>query len=244
MKIIIFGATSAIAVETARLLANRGDELILVARNKDKLYSVVQDLRARASGKVDSIIADLNDLDKHASLLEKAKEILGDYDLVLIAHGTLSNQEVCEKDFKKAEDELKTNFLSAVSLLTPIANEFEKRKSGHIVVISSVAGDRGRQSNYIYGTAKGALSIFLQGLRNRLAKSDVTVTTIKPGFVDTPMTANFDKGPLFVGPDVIARGILRAIQNKSDIVYLPWFWWPIMMVIKAIPEGVFKRLKL
>jgi len=111
-------------------------------------------------------------------------------------------------------------------------------------VISSVAGDRGRQSNYIYGTAKGALSLFLQGLRNRLHPANVCVVTIKPGFVDTPMTANFKKGALWAKPETVARGIYRAIKKRKNSVYLPWFWWPIMMIIRHIPEPIFKRMKL
>ena len=120
----------------------------------------------------------------------------------------------------------------------------EERKYGCIAVISSVAGDRGRQSNYIYGTAKGALTLFLQGLRNRLARSNVQVLTLKPGFVDTPMTAHLKKGLLFVSPETIAKGILRSIQKKKNEVYLPWFWYFIMKIIKTIPEFIFKRMKL
>ena len=131
-----------------------------------------------------------------------------------------------------------------VSFLTPVANYFEKLQKGTIAVGSSVAGDRGRQSNYLYGTAKGAKTIFLQGLRNRLTKSGVQVLTIKPGFVDTPMTAHIEKGPLFVDPEVIAQGIMKAIKNKRDVVYLPFFWRWIMLIIKLIPEKIFKRLSL
>ncbi|MDQ3267568.1 MAG: SDR family NAD(P)-dependent oxidoreductase, partial [Pseudomonadota bacterium] len=136
------------------------------------------------------------------------------------------------------------NFLSVVSLLTLLANRFEEQGHGCLAVISSVAGDRGRQSNYFYGSAKGGLSVFLQGLRNRLASRGVQVLTIKPGFVDTPMTTGFKKGALWVGPNVIAAGIHRAIRRHSNEVYLPWFWWGIMTIIKAIPERIFKHLKL
>jgi len=129
-------------------------------------------------------------------------------------------------------------------LLTPIANRFERQGFGCIAVISSVAGDRGRQSNYIYGTAKGALTIFLQGLRNRLHKSGVHVLTIKPGFVDTPMTSEFKKGLLGVGPESIAKGSHRAIARKKNVVYLPWFWRGVMALIKAVPERIFCRLAL
>jgi short-subunit dehydrogenase len=156
----------------------------------------------------------------------------------------LGDQKACEQDFSLAEKEIRTNFLSCVSLLTLISNEMEKEKAGTIAVISSVAGDRGRQSNYIYGSAKGALNLFLQGLRNRMYPLGVRVLTIKPGFVDTPMTAAFKKNILFAKPDQIARGIVKAIDRKKDVVYLPFFWWGIMAIIKAIPEWIFKRLKL
>ena len=136
------------------------------------------------------------------------------------------------------------NLLSALSLLTHIANRFEREGRGTIVVISSVAGDRGRQSNYVYGTAKGALTIFLQGLRHRLHKAGVRVVTIKPGFVDTPMTAGFRKGLLWASPDAVARGIVRALDGRGGEIYLPWFWRYIMWIIKAIPGPIFNRLPL
>ena len=154
------------------------------------------------------------------------------------------NKKTGEQDYAYTEQALRTNFLSVVSLLTPIANQLEKQHYGCIAVISSVAGDRGRQSNYVYGAAKGALTIFLQGLRNRLQAANVCVLTIKPGFVDTPMTADLKKGALWAKPESVAKGIYRAIKRRKNSVYLPWFWWPIMMVIRHIPEPIFKRLKL
>jgi decaprenylphospho-beta-D-erythro-pentofuranosid-2-ulose 2-reductase len=129
-------------------------------------------------------------------------------------------------------------------LLTLIGNRFEEQRNGCIAVISSVAGDRGRQSNYVYGAAKGALTVFLSGLRNRLVKAGVTVITIKPGFVDSPMTASFRKGFLWVSPAVVGRGVYRAIVSRKDVVYLPWYWRYIMMAVVLIPERMFKRLSL
>jgi len=243
-KTLILGATSAIAIETAKLCAERGDTLFLVARNSEKLESVRRDIQVRGGQVCGTFSADLNDFSYHAKLLKKALEALQGLDLVLIAHGTLGNQKACEQDFALAEKEIRTNFLSCASLLTVISNEMETRGTGTIAVISSVAGDRGRQSNYIYGAAKGALNLFLQGLRNRLFQSGVKVLTVKPGFVDTPMTAGFKKNFLFAKPEQIARGILRAVDHKRDVVYLPCFWWTIMAIIKSIPERVFKRLKL
>ncbi|HDN27488.1 MAG TPA: SDR family oxidoreductase [Thioploca sp.] len=243
-KILIIGATSAIAQATAKLFAQQHDALFLVGRDADKLEAIAADLKVRGAHQVDYTALDLNEFDKHPSMLEQADASLEGLDTVLIAHGTLDDQKACEQDFAKAEQALRTNFLSVVSLLTPIANRLEKQHYGCIAVISSVAGDRGRQSNYIYGTAKGALSLFLQGLRNRLHPANVCVVTIKPGFVDTPMTANFKKGALWAKPETVARGIYRAIKKRKNSVYLPWFWWPIMMIIRHIPEPIFKRMKL
>lgn len=243
-KILIIGATSAIAQETAKLFASDGDTLFLVGRDPAKLEATAADFRVRGAQGVLFHAMNINDFAGHADLIEKAKQAMDGLDTVLIAHGTLANQKACEQDFVLAYEEYKTNFLSVVSLLTHIANHFERQKHGCIAVISSVAGDRGRQSNYIYGCAKGGLTVFLQGLRNRLHKAGVQVLTIKPGFVDTPMTADFKKGLLWVGPDVIARGIYQAIKKGKQVIYLPWFWKFIMLVIKSIPERLFARLKL
>lgn len=243
-KILIIGATSAIAIETTKLFAKRGDEVFLVGRSMEKVAAIRSDLEVRGGKVSGALNVDLNDFKEHDRLITTATEALKGLDIVLIAHGTLGDQKACEQDFELAEKEIKTNFLSCVSLLTLIANQMEKKKAGSIAVISSVAGDRGRQSNYIYGAAKGALNLFLQGLRNRLFKSGVHVLTIKPGFVDTPMTAAFKKNILFAKPEQIAKGIVRAIDSKKDTVYLPFFWWGIMWVIKLIPERVFKKLKL
>ncbi len=241
-KILIIGATSAIAQAFARL--HIGDELFLVARNAAKLESVAKDLKARGTKKIGVADMDANDFARHGSMLDMAVRELGGLDVALIAHGTLGDQKTSERDFGAADQEFKTNFLSVVSLLTPLAALFEKQGSGVIAVISSVAGDRGRQSNYIYGSAKGALSLYLAGLRNRLHASGVSVLTIKPGFVDTPMTAHLKKGLLFASPEKVASDISRAIDSKKSILYTPWIWRWIMLIIRMIPENVFKRLKL
>lgn len=243
-KILIIGATSAIARATARLFAADGASLYLVARNSERLQIVYDDLTARTTGEVYSHLLDINQIEQHKQFLEAAIHSMNGLDIVLIAHGTLPDQKACESSVETTLQEIHTNFLSAVSLLTLLANHFEKKKQGGIAVISSVAGDRGRQSNYVYGSAKGALTLFLQGLRNRLAKKGVQVLTIKPGFVDTPMTADFEKGMLWATPEVIAEGIYKAINHKRDVVYLPWFWQVIMTIIRLIPESIFKRLKL
>ncbi len=247
-KIIIVGATSAIAQESARIWAERGDHLVLVGRSESKLQAIQEDLRVRTAhtgALIETLTADLDLLGHHPALLQNAFSLLGNHcDLILVAHGTLGEQTLAQKSWEETQKILLTNFLGPVSLLTEAANRLENQSSGTLAVISSVAGDRGRQSNYIYGTAKGGLSIFLQGLRNRLFAKGVHVLTIKPGFVDTPMTASFKKGLLWAKPETVARGIVRACDTRRDVVYLPFFWRWIMLIITSIPEGIFKKLKL
>lgn len=239
--LVIFGATSAIAVETGKLFAAEGCPLLLVARDPQKLAVLQQDFTLRGAPSVVVETADLADCSGHEALMERVRRRMPEFDAVLVAYGALGEQQECERNFEAAERVLRINFISVVSLLTPIANLFAERKDGVIAVIGSVAGDRGRASNYVYGAAKGALALFLQGLRNRLHRQGVTVLTIKPGFVDTPMTAALPKGRLFVGPDVIAGGIVKAMRSRRNVVYLPWFWRWIMLVIVHVPEWLFKR---
>ena len=243
-NILIIGATSAIAQAVARRFAAEGATLFLVARDPEKLSAVAEDLRARGAPRVDTAVLDALDYDQHLAVIQHAVERQGRMDVVLIAHGTLPDQKACQASFEHTRREFETNALSVMSLLTHVANYFEREKRGTIAVIASVAGDRGRQSNYVYGAAKGAVSLFVQGLRNRLAPAGVHVLTIKPGFVDTPMTSEFKKGFLWAQPDRVARDIQRAIEKKKDIAYVPPFWRYIMLVIGAIPEFVFKRLRL
>jgi len=243
-KILIVGANSAIAREAARFFAAAGDALFLVARDAVKMEAVANDLKARGASRVETFEMDANDFDRHGLILHEAEEILGGLDVLLIAHGTLPDQKSCEASFEKTEEELRTNFLSIVSLVTLAANDFEKKKAGTIAVITSVAGDRGRPSNYVYGAAKGATSIFLSGLRARLSKVNVAVVDIRPGFVDTPMTSHISKNALFASSAAVGRGVYMAIQKKKAVVYLPWFWCAIMMAVRMIPERIFKRLKV
>ena len=243
-KILIIGATSAIAESCARLWANRGDELYLVARNEQNLKIIAADLKIRGSKRVNIYCTDLNNMGKHNELLDAAENAMNGIDTVLIAHGTLPNQKLCEKNIEKTLAEINTNALSIVSILTLVANRFEAKKNGTIAIISSVAGDRGRASNYVYGSAKAMITAFTSGLRQRLYKSNVAVVTIKPGFVDTPMTADFKKGLLWTKPNAVAIKIVKAIDVRKNEVYVPLIWRLIMLVIKILPTKVFKKLQL
>lgn len=243
-KILIIGATSGIATAVARLFAQDGHALYLLGRNQEKLSTLATDLSVRGASEVSTGHFDAADVNGHEKTLDKALSEFGQFDQVLLAHGDLPDQKECEHSFEKSHTTLTTNLLSPIAFLTWLAPYFEKRKTGTIAVITSVAGDRGRQSNYIYGTAKGALSRYLQGLRNRLAPQGVAVTDIKPGFISTSMTEHLKQGMLFVPADVIAKGIQTAMDKGKHEVYLPRFWWLIMAIIKHIPECVFKRLKL
>ncbi len=177
-------------------------------------------------------------------VLAGAFTALGTVDTVLVAHGSLPDQRACEHDMVLAERQFDINGLGTVTLLGHVANHMEAQSSGCIAVITSVAGERGRQSNYVYGAAKAMVSTFLQGLRNRLYRAGVDVLDIRPGFVDTPMTADFDKGLLWASPDTVAAAIARSVDRSRSLVYTPFFWRYLMWVIRLIPEPLFKRMRL
>ena len=243
-RVLILGGTSAIAEATAREFARRGDALFLAARSAERLTAITDDLKIRGATIAQSATADLGDIATHEPLIRHASETLGGLDTVLIAYGTLSNQRACEASVALALQELQTNAISVMSLCTLLANQFEAQGRGVIGVISSVAGDRGRQSNYVYGSAKAAVSAFTSGLRQRLYRKGVFVVTIKPGFVDTPMTAAFKKGPLWASADTVGRQIAKALIRGTPVLYTPGFWRLIMFVIRSVPEFIFRRLAL
>lgn len=242
--ILIIGATSAIAEAAARHWAARGDNLYLLARNQARLQAVAEDLRVRGAAAVETAMLDVADFNAHAEAVKHAMERLGRIDVVLIAHGTLPDQVRCETDEDYALREFAVNGTATIALAGLIAQKLVEQGHGTLAVISSVAGDRGRASNYLYGSAKAAVSTYLSGLRQRFHGRGIGVVTIKPGFVDTPMTAAFKKGMLWATPEHVARGIVRAIDRRRAIVYLPWFWSGIMAVIRCVPEFVFQRVKL
>jgi short-subunit dehydrogenase len=244
MRVLVLGATSSMAIATARKLAVRGASFYLVARNPSKLEAVACDLRTRGAADIAVQVLELDDTGAHPQMLAAAAEWLGGIDLALIAHGVLGDQERAQADYTVAEAILVTNFLSAVSLSTWLGNYFEARGQGVLAVISSVAGDRGRKSNYVYGASKGALNIFLDGLRNRVDRNGVQVLTIRPGFVATPMTAHLPQNALFADPNTIADGILKAIRDRKDNVYLPPIWALIMLMVRSIPQSIFKKMNM
>lgn len=242
-RILVIGATSAIAEATARLYAARGAHLFLVGRNAARLRTIAADLSVRGAASVAEHVLDVDDWPRHAAMLDAAMGALGGgIDVALIAHGTLPDQAACEASVERAMAEFATNGTSTIALATAIAPRLQS--SATLAVISSVAGDRGRASNYLYGSAKAAVSTFLSGLRQRLGPAGVNVLTIKPGFVDTPMTSDFKKGALWAKPGAVARGIVSAIDKRRGVAYLPWFWWGIMRIITHIPEFIFRKLKL
>lgn len=243
-KILIIGATSTIAQHCARLWAAEGEELFLVGRNAERLDRIVADLSVRGASKVARHLMDINEIESHQQMLDVAERVLGGLDVTLIAHGTLSDQKACEESVSLALQEIKTNALSVIALLTLIGNRYESQRRGTVAIISSVAGDRGRASNYVYGCAKAMVTVFTSGLRQRLHKAGVSVITIKPGFVDTAMTKNFQKGILWADPEHVAEEIKMAVANKKELIVFPRFWLLIMFVVKSIPEGIFKRIKL
>lgn len=243
-RILIIGATSAIAEATARLYAARGASLYLLARNAARVQATAEDLGVRGASAVNADTLDVSDFPTHAGAIDRAFSAFGGFDVALIAHGTLPDQVRCDNDFDYALQEFTVNGTATIALAGRAAQKLEAQGSGTLAVISSVAGDRGRASNYLYGSAKAAVSTYLSGLRQRLHARGVNVLTIKPGFVDTPMTAAFRKGALWATPEQVAHGIVRAVERRRAIVYLPWFWRPVMAVIRAIPEPVFRRIKL
>src|SRR5580693_8486205 len=243
-KILVLGATSGIAEATCRIWASQGASLFLVARNAEKLAAVAQDLRTRGASYVDTAVADLDDTDQHPALLAHAINSLTGMDVAYLAHGVLGDQPQAEQDFNTAAHILHTNLIAPISLLTWLANYCVQRHAGTLAVISSVAGDRGRKSNYLYGSSKAGLSAFLGGLRNRVDREGVTVITIKPGPTKTAMTAGMKGSEKFADVNKVAQTIVKAIDTSKDNLYVPFQWQPIMFVIRNIPDRIFKKLNL
>lgn len=238
--IMIFGASSAVAEEIAKKYATNENELILIARNKEKLDIICSDLKIRGAKNTTPIVMDACDFDKHGSLFSNYNP-----DTFIVAHGELTIQSKAQKDIDYLRHQVDINLNSIISLVSHAANYFEQKATGTIAVIGSVAGDRGRLSNYVYGTAKGAIEIFLQGIRHRLATKNINVLCVKPGFIDSPMTSHIQpKGALWAKPSNIANDIVSAIKSKKQIIYTPGIWYWIMFIIRNIPNFIFHKTKL
>jgi len=239
---LIVGASSDIAKAVAREYAKNGYDLYLAGRDIDRLKDFKRDVEVRTQRDIRLLELDILDFDTHKSFYDSLEpKPLG----VISAVGYLGNQKKAQRDFKEAKKIIDTNYTGVVSLFNIIANDFESRRSGFIVGISSVAGDRGRKSNYIYGSAKAGLSAYLSGLRNRLYESQVQVLTVKPGFVATKMTEGMDLPPkLTATPKEVAKDIFDAQQSGKDVIYTKWFWRYIMMIIGLIPEWKFKKMSI
>ncbi len=240
--VLIIGAKSDIAKATAREYAKNGYDLYLAARNVEELADFAQDIKTRTQKEVKLVELDILDFESHQAFYDNLEEKpLG----VISAVGYLGDQQKAQTDFTEAKRIIDTNYTGVVSLLNIIANDFEQRRSGFMVGISSVAGDRGRKSNYIYGSAKAALTAYLSGLRNRLYEAQVHVLTVKPGFVATKMTAELDlPEKLTAQPEEVAQDIFKAQQSGKNVLYTKWIWKWVMMVIKMIPEWKFKGMSI
>lgn len=240
-RIVIIGATSAIAQEVAKLYAVQGARIFCVARDEQKVMAVASDLRARGSEEVSVYVADLLTRDLHADIVARSKAVLGTIDCVLVAHGVLPDQQVLDHDVDATIESFMINAVSVISISHRYAEVLEQQGSGSLVGISSVAGERGRASNYAYGAAKAAMTAFYSGLAVRLRPKGVHVLTVKPGPVDTPMTRGITM-PLMVPPRVVAADIVRATSRRAIVLYTPGVWRFIMAIVRAIPNSIFVKM--
>jgi hypothetical protein len=244
-RIAIFGATSGIATEVARLYAAAGATLVLVGRDRQALGGLAADLGVRGAADVKVVCGDLTAVKTVSGLVADAWQAAAGLDLALVAHGSLPIQTEVQDDPAALAEAMNVNFSSAAAVCAALSPFFEAAGSGTLAVITSVAGDRGRQSNYVYGAAKGGLQRFLEGLRHRLYRSGVQVLDIRPGFVATRMTAHLStSGPLWATPQRVAADIVRAVDKKRSVLYTPPFWRLIMLVVRTLPAAVFHRSKL
>jgi decaprenylphospho-beta-D-erythro-pentofuranosid-2-ulose 2-reductase len=243
-RVLAFGGTSVIAQAVLRRLAAQGAAVCMVGRNADRLQIVADDLAARGSSRAVYRVIDFRDYSAYDMIVSEAAEQLGGLDLVIVAHGQLSDQARSRRDVTYMVDQLHVNLVSAVVAVGVAADRFEAQGSGTIIVLGSVAGDRGRRSNYVYGSAKAALAAFSEGVRHRLRPSGARVILVKPGLVDTPMTSRLKKNPLYATPDRVASDVLGAIRDGRDVVYSPFWWRYVMAAIRALPGWIFLRLPL
>ncbi|MBL8837787.1 MAG: SDR family NAD(P)-dependent oxidoreductase [Alphaproteobacteria bacterium] len=240
---LVLGGSSAIARSFARAAAGDGADLLLAGRDRDDLDLSAADLRIRTQRRVEVVDFDALDFDSHAGTIRRAKEFAGDGTLnIFLAFGFMPLQEEINASRDLARRVVDINYTAVVSLLQEAAPIFEAQKRGAVVVVGSVAGDRGRPKNYVYGSAKAAVAAFMQGYRGRMFRAGVTVTTVKPGIIDTAMTWGLPGVKGGASPDIVAKDSLAAAKKGREVIYTPWPWRYIMAIVKAIPERVFKRL--
>lgn len=243
--VVVIGATSAIMRALAAEFARRGHDLIVAARDIEELNAIASDLEVRHKVRVVAKRFDAEAFDSHAAFVDECIRDMSALDGVVLGFGFMDEQSVAQSRFDVARRTIDVNLTATISVSEKFAAHLESQRRGFIAGVSSVAGDRGRQSNYIYGASKAGMSAYLQGLRNRLHGANVRVITIKPGFVDTKMTWGLPlPGPLVATPERAARDIHAAVTSNKDVAYVPWFWRYIMLIIRAIPEGQFKKMKL
>ena len=243
--VLILGANAGIGRALAAEFASHQYDLILAGRDLEELQSLAADLNLRHNVSARAARVDVLNFEGLESAL--AACVTPDSDSlegVVLCTGHLGDPETARKDLNEAHRILDTNFTGSALALNVLANYFEQKRKGFICALSSVAGDRGRQSNYLYGSAKGGLTTYLQGLRNRLYHSGVHVITVKPGFVDTRMVFGRAKLPLVAPPEAVARDIYLGVKRRKNVVYVPWFWRVIMFMVCLIPEALFKKLRM
>jgi short-subunit dehydrogenase len=243
-RIWIFGGTSAIAEAWARTRARQGDDLLLIGRDLNRLDEIAADLKVRGAQSASTQAMDLGQPREVASMVRELIRSSGVPDIVLAAQGLMHDQARLDADIELSEALLAVNLTGVVAIFDALAPAMAARGHGVLVGIGSVAGDRGKRRNYMYGASKGALAVYLEGLRARLGESGARAILIKLGPVDTPMTIGMAKGPLWTSPKNVAVGIDQAILGKGRTVYLPWYWRPIMATLRALPERLFARLDL
>jgi decaprenylphospho-beta-D-erythro-pentofuranosid-2-ulose 2-reductase len=241
--VLILGAASAIARSAANDFAAKGCPLFLAGRNQDELKRLASDIKIRHQTDVKIGLFDAEAFDTHYDFLQNVIHQMNGLDGVVIGFGDLGDHKKAIIDFKQALHIINCNYVGACSIISHCANYLGQQESGFIIALTSVAGDRGRQSNYIYGSAKAGLNTFLEGLRNRLFHANVRVITIKPGLVDTPMTFGRINFFLMASPESVGKKIVKISEQSKDIAYVPAFWRYLMMVVRFLPECIFKRLK-
>jgi len=243
-KVIIVGATSPVGRYIAHEFAMRGFSVMVAGRDRDEVSRIAQDIRVRFRTQVFEGFVRMEAFEEHEKFVQDAVAVMGGFDGVVVVAGSMEGVEEAKTNPQALRKVIEINFSGPASLITLCANRLVAQGRGFVAAVTSVAGDRGRATNYPYGSAKGGLSLFLQGLRNRLAPKGIQITTIKPGFIDTRMTFGMKKLLFLASPKKVAKQAVAAILAKKDVVYCPKIWWFVMTIIKLIPERIFKYLRI